>query len=243
MTNECVTSDDKAAACVYAPIVPRITRDLAAIEVVIDPHGAGVPVLGSGKPEQGGGLLRGDLTLANRFTAGITDPDVPFGITMTVGAQDGWLAIEAISVSQRDGGPAVSGMSLRSVVPSLYLQRVREELQDYMGAGGLLRKETQAAEHIRSWDIPLTPEDAEGFGLAQMRRAVRASTITPAMAADAYRAALASPDPEQNRRPTAAAADLLGVSRGYISTLLTEARRMGIDGLGPQRPRRTAKED
>ena len=71
-----------------------------------------------------------------------------------------------------------------------------------------------------------------------MRRAVRQARITPEIAAAAYREALASLDPEQNRRPTAAAAEKLGVSRGYISGLLSQARKQGIPGLGEGRPTR-----
>lgn len=90
----------------------------------------------------------------------------------------------------------------------------------------------------RGHDLPVMPDEWESFDFAQVRRAVHATKITTQMAADAYLAALASPDPGQNQRPTAAAAEKLGASRGHISRLLSQARREGIEGLGPQRPPR-----
>ena len=105
----------------------------------------------------------------------------------------------------------------------------------YLG-GGLL---TEGSRGARSTPLATTSPSSWGtgtpFDLAQVRRAVHATKITTQMAADAYLAALASPDPGQNQRPTAAAAEKLGASRGHISRLLSQARREGIEGLGPQR--------
>ena len=219
---------------------PRVVRDVAAIEVLIDPHGAGVPAIGSGRADQGGGPLRGGLTLMNRFKAVINDPEVPYEISMTVGAHDGWLAVETVTVSGTTDGPAVSGAAMRSLALSLYMQRIREEL----GKGSLLLARLAGrTERTVSFDFPLflAAEDRERLDFAQMRRAVHATKITTQMAAEAYLAALASPDPGQNRRPTAAAAEKLGASRGHISRLLTQARREGLPGLGPSRPPRGNK--
>jgi hypothetical protein len=221
-------------------VSPRTTRDPAAIKVDIDPHGAqpdGEKVLGSGTPEQGGGPLRGGLTLMNRFTAVIEDPDVSYAITVTVGAHDGWLAIESVTIAQRPGGQVITGMALRSIVPSIYLERIREELERYLG-GGLIMKPAGRTDRTVSYEFPLTADDLESFDLGQLRRAARAARVTTEAAADAYREALASPDPHLNKRPTAAAAEKLGVSRGYISTLLTQGRREGLPGLGAPRARR-----
>jgi hypothetical protein len=220
----------------YASVVPRITRDVAAIDVDIDPHGAQPPgpkVMGRGTPEEGGGLLRGGLELKNRFTATINDPEVPFGIVLTVAAVNGWLAAESVTVSRRADGPPVNAESLRALALSLYMGRVREALQHHVG-GGLLMKEATRTEEAVSHELPLVPADWDGF--AEMRRAVRQARITPEIAAAAYREALESLDPDQSRRPTAAAAEKLGVSRGYISGLLSQARQQGIEGLGPGRP-------
>lgn len=218
----------------YADLVsPRVARDVSAIKVEIRSDG-----IGRGLPEEGGGPLRGGLTLMNRFEAVITDPDVPYAITMRVGAHDGWMVCEAITVSRRDEAAPLSAAALRSLALSLYMQRIREELGAYLG-GGLLAKEAGRTDRTVAYDFPVVPDEWESFDFAQVRRAVNTSKITTRMAADAYLAALASPDPAQNQRPTAAAAEKLGASRGHISRLLSQARREGIEGLGPQRaPRR-----
>jgi hypothetical protein len=197
-------------------------------------HSAGV---GSGLPEQGGGPLRGGMTLMNRFTADIEDPQVPHDITIIVGAHDGWLACEAVMVRETPDGPPVTGVTLRSVLLGLYMQRIREELADHLG-GALIMKETGRTDRTVSFDLPVSEQDWEGLDIAQLRRATR---LTPELAAEAYKEALASADPEQNQRPTAAAAEKLGASRGHISRLLTEARRAGIEGLGPGRAPRKAR--
>ena len=220
----------------YADLVsPRVARDISAIEVEIKSGN-----IGRGLPEEGGGPLRGGLTLMNRFEAVIHDPDVPFGITMRVGAYDGWMVCEAITVSEKDEGTPVSAAVLRSLALSLYMQRIREELGRYRG-GGLLWKEAGRTEHTVGYDLPVMPGEWESLDFAQVRRAVHTTKITTQMAADAYLAALASPDRAQNQRPTAAAAEKLGASRGHISRLLSQARREGIAGLGPQRPPRGKK--
>jgi len=217
-------------------VSPRVARDVAAISVTIDPHGAGQPVIGSGEADKGGGPLRGGLTLMNRFKALIADPEVEYEISVTVGARDGWLAAESIPVAELPDGPAVNGATLRLLALSLYMQRIREELARWPGL--LIMKETRRTEHAVTWQPPASPDEWESFGIAQLRKAARAATVTTEIAAEAYREALGSPDSAQNRRPTAAAAEKLGVSRGHVSRLLTQARREGLPGLGPSRPPR-----
>lgn len=219
-------------------VSPRTARDSAAINVDIHPG-----YIGRGLPEEGGGKLRGGLVLTNRFTVEVEDPAVPYDLHLTVGARDGWLACEVVTVKARAGGPAVTSLSIRHVALGVYVQRIREELQLYMGAL-LLMVETERTENVVHFEPPMHPEEWDTFNLAQVRRAARAATLTPEMAAEAYREALASPDPEQNKRPTAAAAEKLGVSRGHISRLVSQARREGSPGLGPSRaPRRKEAED
>jgi hypothetical protein len=210
-------------------VSPRTARDSGAINVVIHPGN-----LGSGRPEQGGGKLRGGLVLMNRFKVDIEDPAVPYDIHLTVGARDGWLACEVVTIGTKEGGPAVTSLAIRNVALGVYVQRIREELQLYMGAL-LLMVEAGRAEGVVHYEPPMHPEDWDSFDVAQLRRAARAATLTPEMAAEAYREALASPDPAQNKRPTAAAAEKLGVSRGHVSRLVTQARREGSPGLGPTR--------
>ncbi|MGH3205118.1 MAG: hypothetical protein ACRDP5_24170 [Streptosporangiaceae bacterium] len=58
--------------------MPRITRDVSAIDVRIDPHGAqpeGRKVIGRGTTEEGGGLLRGGLVVPGQSDG--DTPDVP----------------------------------------------------------------------------------------------------------------------------------------------------------------------
>lgn len=220
----------------YASAVsPRVARDVAAISVTIDPHGAGQPVIGSGEAGEGGGPLRGALTLMNRFKALIADPEVEYEICVTVAARDGWLAVESITVAELPDGPAVNGATLRLLALSLYMQRIREELERWPG---LLMKETRRTEHAVTWQLAASPDEWKSFDMAQLRKAARAATVTTEIAAEAYREALGSPDPAQNKRPTAAAAEKLGVSRGHVSRLLTQARREGLPGLGASRPPR-----
>lgn len=216
----------------YASLMsPRSARDASAIKVEI--HAAGI---GSGRPEEGGGPLRGGLTLMNRFTADITDPGSPHDVTIVVAARDGWLACEALTIRARSGGEPVTGVTLRSVLLGLYMQRVRTELVRALGGMLIVKKEEHRA--YITYGMPANPAEWEQFDIAQLRRATR---LTPELAAEAYREALASPDPDQRGRPTVAAAEKLGVSRGHVSRLITEARKKGIEGLGPGRPARRKK--
>lgn len=202
-------------------------RDAAAITVSV----RGGPV-GSGKPDEGGGPLRGGLTLASRITADINDPAVPYDIALTVAARDGWLVCESVTLSERPGGPAVTPMAVRSMTLSVYVQRIREVLGTVLGGGHVL-KEGSRGEGYVSYDFPPLPTQWDAMDFAQRRRS---SQLTTELVAACYREALASPDPQQNRRPTAAVAERLNASRGHISRLLTQARREGQPGLGPSRP-------
>jgi 8-oxo-dGTP pyrophosphatase MutT (NUDIX family) len=214
----------------YALVMsPRTARDQAAISVDIESGS-----IGSGKPEQGGGHLAGGLTLLNRFRAHIEDPAVPYLVVLTVVARAGWLACESVTITEKPGGPAVTAMALRSMTLSLYIQRVREELGEYAG-GALITKESGRTENTISFEPP-SDADWDALDFAQRRRSAQ---LTTELVAACYREALASPDPEQNRRPTAAVADRLNASRGHISRLLTQARREGLPGLGPTRAPRT----
>lgn len=217
------------AAAAYDFVVPRTTRDVSAIAVNL--HEAN---LGSGLPEHGGGPLRGGLTLTNRLTADIEDPAVPYAITLTIAARDGWLVPETLTVSERPGGPIMTSAAIRALGLSLYVQRFRERIE----GTPYLVPPPQTGQGWRSFDLPANPAQLEGLKVAQLRRQF---TITPEMAADAYKEALASPDPDISRRPTAAAADKLGASRGHVSRLVSQARDMGIEGLGQGRPARKRK--
>ncbi|HMH92222.1 MAG TPA: hypothetical protein VK586_14195, partial [Streptosporangiaceae bacterium] len=148
---------------------------------------------------------------------------------------DGALACESVTISEKPGGPPVTSLTLRSALISLYLQRIRDTLGSHHG-GDLVVRETyrdDSAGRI-NYAGPM-PDEWRDFDIAQVRKATR---LTPELAAAAYREALASADPDVRQAPTAATAKKLGASRGHVSRLLTQARRDGIEGLGPGRPAR-----
>lgn len=205
----------------------RPSRDISAIEVRIDPNDPKTGGLGSGRPEEGGGPLHGGLHLQNRFKAAIRDPAVPYSIAMTLRARDGRLACEEISLQELEtDSPPVTGVGLRSVVIDSYVTRVREALGE-VGGALLIAKREQGKHGVASG--PVSPDTWEEFDGAQ-RRSQRPEKITTQVVVDYYQDALASPDPELNRRPTQAVADRLGISRGHASKLLTQARREGLLG-------------
>ncbi len=89
--------------------------------------------------------------------------------------------------------------------------------------GVLVVREARRSEHAVSWELVI-PDRWDAFDPAQRRRAAQ---LTPELVAACYREALASANPKQARRPTAAVAERLNASRGHISRLLTVARRQG----------------
>jgi hypothetical protein len=208
----------------------RAARDTKAISVQIDAHGAGHPVIGRGTPEEGGGPLRGGLRLMNRFAVEVTDPAVPYRVTMIIAARDGWLECESVQVSAAPGGSPVTAMAIRSMTLSLYIAKVREELGKFGGAF-LVTQEVARTERSVTYS-PVGPDAWDVLDYAQRRRNAQ---LTTEVVAAAYREALSSPNPRQSLRPTAAVAERLHASRGHISRLLTAGRREGLPGLGPAR--------
>lgn len=210
--------------------MPRLVRDPSAIKVSFPPGQA----LGAGRPEEGGGQLRGGMTLANRVTAEIEDPALPdYAITVTVAARDGFIVAESITIAERPGGPLLASAAVRQTGLSLYVQRIREEIPRQ--APLFVLREVSRSEHAVTFTWPVGEGGEDWDAFAQIRRATR---LTPEIAAEAYLEALASPDPEKNRKPTQAAAEKLGISRGHAGRLITEARKKGVPGLGPGRPAR-----
>lgn len=214
------------ATPLYDQLMPRLVRDPAAIKVTFPQQN-----LGSGSPEQGGGPLRGGVSLANRLIANIEDPALPYAITVTVRARDGFLVAESIAVAELPDGPPLASAAVRQTGLSLYVQRIREEIPRQ--APQYLIEIKSRTDHTVSFGFPPVQADWDTF--AEMRRATR---LSPEVAAEAYLEALASPDPDKNRKPTQAAAEKLGISRGHAGRLITEARKKGVAGLGPGRPAR-----
>jgi len=117
-------------------VTRRRCRPLAAIGVTIQagPEGR----IGRGFSEDGGGELRGGLVLMNHFTAEITDPAVPYLLTMTIRALEGVLACESLTIIRWGEGPAVTSTSVRRPIVDSYLIRVRQELERHAQAGAPL---------------------------------------------------------------------------------------------------------
>lgn len=206
----------------------RPRRDLSSIEVHIDPNDPKTGGLGSGRQEDGGGPLHGGLTLMNRFRAEIRDPAIPYSVAMTLRARGGRLACEEISLQEVDPeSPPITGVGLRAITIDSYVSRVREVLGEV--GGGLLIAKQETGPRVTKASGPVAPEKWEEFEAAQERSEQR-EKITTQLVADHYREAMASGDPTVNRRPTQAVADRLGVSRGHVSRLLTQARRQGVLG-------------
>jgi hypothetical protein len=233
VTQGCVTFDSNYASAVRSPVVsPRSSRETSAITVEIRADG-----IGSGLPEQGGGPLRGGLTLTNRFQAGITDPAVPYNLAMTVGAHNGALACESFTITKRPGSPTVTSTEIRRVTVDAYLSRIRQELAVYLGGGLIVQNWQQKGRTISFEGFP-SPERLAALEDGQRRWR---TSLTTADVAAKYREALRSEDPEASRRPTEWVAEQFGYSRGHISRMLTQARREGEPGIGELRPLRNKK--
>lgn len=178
---------------------------------------------------QGGGPVWGGLQLLHRFTAEIDDPELPFRLTMTVGARDRRLVVEQVTIAQRDGGQAVTSAGLRLVRVDAYLAAVRQNLGTYGGAF-LLAQVRDRTESAVSWGLP-SKEALERFEDGQRGSLTHQELL--ALAAHHYQEALASSDPKEFRKPTEAVAKRLHCTRGHASRLLSEARRTKPPLLGP----------
>lgn len=186
-------------------------RDPSSVAVTIRPENPETGTFGNGSPEDGGGPLQGGLHLKNRFVAEIQDPAVPYSVVLTLRARDGRLAVEGMTLREVSAeSPPVTGVGLRSMTLDTYVSRVREVLGED-GEDALVTRE------------PGRPKKAQ-LGKTALGK------VTTQVVADFYRDALSSPDPQVNRRPTQAVADRLGLSRGYVSRLLTQARQEGLLG-------------
>jgi hypothetical protein len=160
----------------------------------------------------------------NRFTADVRDPALPYHVTMTLRARDGWLSCEAITLRETPDGPPVTGVALRSVIVDSYVRLIREEVG---GAGGafLINKVTTRTEDTLAWEPP-SEREWDALEAGQSRHKTK---ITTQLVAQSYREALA--DATTSRRATAAVAEHLHISRGHASKLISQARAEGL--LGP----------
>jgi hypothetical protein len=87
----------------------------------------------------------------------------------------------------------MTSAAVRALWLSLYVRRFREELK----GSPYLSGQVTVGEGYRSFDLPAAAADLDTFKVAQLRREF---TLTPEMAAEAYKEALASRDPDKNQR-------------------------------------------
>lgn len=176
----------------------------------------------------GGGALEGDLELVEGFQAEIADPELACDLSLTIGAHSRRLAIERAVFSLREGGLPLTGTRLRSAPLDAYLQAVRQGLED-LGDGLLVRSQARSPDAMVPYLTRPTEADWERFE-AEHGRNHNSRELLP-LAADAYRRALASPDPSVFRSPTAEVGRRLHRSRGHAARLVAMARDAGF--LGP----------
>jgi hypothetical protein len=177
---------------------------------------------------RGGGALEGDLELVEGFRAELADPALGCDLTLTIRAHNRRLAIERAVFSIREGGLPLNGTRLRAAPLDAYLQAVRQALEE-LDDSFLVRTQTRYPNAMVPYLTRPTAEDWQRFE-AEHRRYHHSRELLP-LAADAYRSALASPDPKVFRSPTAEVGRRLHRSRGHAARLVAMARENGF--LGP----------
>jgi hypothetical protein len=200
---------------------PRL-KDMSRVAITIIPPN---PESSFG---QGGGPLEGDLELVEGFRAEIEDRELGCDLSLTIGAHNRRLAIERAVFSLREAGLPLTGTRLRSAPLDAYLQAVRRGLEE-LGDRLLVVNQTRSPSGPVPYLTRPTEEDWGRFE-SERRRNHHTRQLLP-LAADAYRQALASPDPTVYRSPTAEVGRRLHKSRGHAARLVALAREAGF--LGP----------
>jgi len=177
---------------------------------------------------QGGAPLEGDLELVEGFRAEVADPELGCDLSLTIGAHNRRLAIERAVFSLRVDGLPLTGTRLRSAPLDAYLQAVRRGLEE-LGDRLLVKNQMRSPGSQVPYLTRPTEEDWERFE-SERHRNHRTRQLLP-LAAEAYRRALASPDPKVYRSPTAEVGRRLHKSRGHAARLVAMAREAGF--LGP----------
>jgi hypothetical protein len=165
-----------------------------------------------------GGRVEGGLRLVSPVTCQVEDSELPYKVTMLVGAQHGGLVCQWLRLQQRRGGPPVGTDALRQVTVEAYLDEVRRRL----------------AAHPLLLLSPVAGEPGAFKPLTEEQRRPLLHTLP--QVAFLYREALCSTDPSIAKAPTAYVARRLGYSRGHAARLVSQARDQGL--LGEARGRR-----
>lgn len=197
-------STEPTRSCYSTPVTPSRRRDLSKAEIWILRPPAGWD-LGHVDEVPGGSLHGGP------FEVLVDDPALPALVRLTVKVEGGRAICDRLLVDRRPGAGPVSGETLRKVPVDSYVRQAvagHPFLSVPIGpnAGGLAR-----------------PGERKQVERAQERRD---SQEVVREVADAYREALR--DPARRARATAATAEELHLSRGYVSLLLTRARDEGL---------------
>ncbi len=186
--------------------------------------------------EQGGGELEGGLLLVRPFVVDVGDPNLPYRLSLTVGAHRGRLVVEQAVISRRENDEPVNAIGLRKVAIESYLQRALQELRETHGFPVVSRTITGRGSRVTGNSFASAKEWPRSEGIRPRRRSP--SELLP-MVAQVYRAALLDPDPAVARRPSVEVGRRLHKSRTHAARLVAMARKEGL--LGPARPGRAGE--
>ena len=152
-----------------------------------------------------------------RWSVALTDPELGADVALVLAARAGRVVVYSVGVSPVMDGTHITGTLLRRLPLDGYVRLVLER-------SDLLREQGNGTSK------PLS-RPARDRALRPNARRRDAHGVLQDVAV-AYRTALASPATRD--RPTEAAAEALGYSRGHVSRLVTRARQAGLLGAAHQ---------
>lgn len=140
----------------------------------------------------------------------------PYEVTITAAIKDRQVTCQELTVKSRDGSP-ITATSLREIPVAAMLNMSINMFSPY-------RVDEEGNQ------VPVQAQSAVDARAAERGKRTPREEVLPKVV-EAYRAALANP--RTRDRATQAVADQLGYQRGYISRLLSDARKMDPPLLGP----------
>ena len=173
-----------------------------------------------GEMPSGGVPLEGRLRMPHRVPLIVDDPSLPYLVRILVGAFQGQLVAQEVTLRSRHISVPITTEALRTIPVRAYLDAAMPRL------GNELIVETGRDGNMVAFQGPPPKEDLEGLRAAGRKR-IPPEDALPAVA-DAYRRGRS--DPEWRHRPTAYVAKSLGYSHGHASRLVTAARNAGLLG-------------
>jgi hypothetical protein len=175
--------------------------------------------------ESGGEVeLAAGIFLPHRqYVAEVHDPGLPYQLVAKVEIKNGQPECRELILRAPEGGPAITGLALRSITLASYLERSLDaQFPKY-------RKTEPDEQGINAQLV----SDREVTSERRRRQSIE--ELLPKVVAE-YHRALGDEDPSVRHAPTQAVADRLHYQRGHVSRLLSEARKRGM--LGKARPGR-----